>query len=142
MREDVFAVELLRHRFRNGERAMPMRHSARDALHRRMSVGPDVEWVDDVLIVISELVQNVSEHTTGPGELVVSLELGAVLVEVGDASTVAPNLHDPATDHAGGRGLLLLGRISRRWGVRFCPTGKTVWAELAAGVDSRHLTVA
>lgn len=142
MREGVITVELLRHRFHNGDRAMPMRHSARDALYRRMSTDPDVEWLDDVLIVISELVQNVSQHTAGHGELVVSIELGTVLVEVGDASSVAPHLFDPASDLAGGRGLLLIGRISRRWGVRFCPGGKIVWAELTADVDARHLVAA
>jgi hypothetical protein len=29
----------------------------------------------------------------------------------------------------GGRGLLLVGQLARRWGTRHALTGKTVWAE-------------
>jgi hypothetical protein len=29
----------------------------------------------------------------------------------------------------GGRGLLLVGRLTHRWGTRHAGTGKTVWAE-------------
>ena len=132
MREDGRTVEVLRRRFRNGEPASPLRHSARAALLRSACDDPDAEWIDDVLIVISELVQNVSQHTRGDGELVVTVAPGTVVVEVGDTSTSIPRARRPDANHAGGRGLLLIEAISQEWGVRSCRNGKTVWAELCA----------
>jgi hypothetical protein len=66
-------VELLRHQFRHGEPALPLRHSARNALQLTAGEDSDAEWTDDVLIVISELVQDVNKHTRSAGELIVSI---------------------------------------------------------------------
>ncbi|MDG4795528.1 ATP-binding protein [Micromonospora sp. WMMD1082] len=132
MREDSRTVEVLRRRFRNGDPASPLRHSARAALLPSACDDPDAEWIDDVLIVISELVQNVSQHTRGDGELVVTVAPGTVLVEVGDTSTTTPQARRPDSDHAGGRGLVLIEAISQKWGVRSCRNGKAVWAKLCA----------
>jgi hypothetical protein len=37
-----------------------------------------------------------------------------------------------------GRGLLLVDRISQRWGVEQLPTGKTVWFEIDATPAPDH----
>ncbi len=134
-------MELLRRPFRNGDPAMPIRHSARTTL-QESTAAAEAEWLDDVLIVISELVQNVSQHTTGEGELIISVATGIVLVEVGDTSITVPHTRHPEAHRAGGRGLLLIEAMSRRWGVRTCPAGKVVWVELAAVVDPHHLSAA
>ena len=135
MRPDSGTVELLRRQFRHGEPALPLRHSARDALQLSVGDKPDADWIDDVLIVISELVQNVSQHTRSHGELVLSIEAGTLLVEVGDTSTTVPHTRGPDPLRAGGRGLWLIEAISQQWGVRTCRDGKVVWARLPVIID-------
>jgi hypothetical protein len=137
MRENGNTMEVVRSRFDNGDPAQPLRHSARSALRESAAVDPDAEWIDDVLIVISELVQNVSQHTRSGGELILSIDADTVLVEVGDGSTTTPRTTRPDSQRDGGRGLLLIEAMSRQWGVRTCPLGKVVWARLAAGSDRR-----
>ncbi|GAA2576838.1 hypothetical protein GCM10010435_61230 [Winogradskya consettensis] len=136
MREGGNTVELLRHQFRHGAPALPLRHSARSALQPAAGQEPDAEWIDDVMIVISELVQNVSQHTRSHGELIVSIQPGTVLVEVGDSSTTVPLTPHPGPLRAGGRGLRLVDAISQQWGVRTCPEGKVVWARLPVSARS------
>ncbi|GIM88368.1 ATP-binding protein [Paractinoplanes toevensis] len=126
------AREVVRRRFRNGDPAQPLRHTARDALRDSARAAADTEWIDDTLLVISELVQNVSKHTHSDGELVVSLDDGTVLVEVGDGSTTAPRLEPPDANRLGGRGLHLIEAVAAQWGVRMCRDGKVVWARLSA----------
>lgn len=142
MREDGGTVELLRCRFRNGDPAQPLRHDTRDALRQVALDDGAGEWIDDVLIIVSELVQNVTQHTRGPGELIVTAGSGAVFIEVGDASTATPQPKSPGPDRAGGRGLLLIEAISQQWGFRTCADGKVVWARLPAAVDSHRFSAA
>lgn len=99
--------------------------------------GPagDPVWIDDVLIVVTELVQNVSQHTDADGELLITATANTVVVEVGDTSTVIPSARHPAADQIGGRGLSLVQALSQAWGVRTCPHGKAVWAQLSAITD-------
>lgn len=125
-------MEVLRRRFRHGDPALPLRHSARAALRGPEGDQRDEEWIGDVLVVISELVQNVNQHTCGAGELVVAVTPGSVRVEVGDTSTTVPRAGSPDARLAGGRGLLLIEAVSREWGVRTCVDGKTVWVELVS----------
>ncbi|MBM2620882.1 ATP-binding protein [Actinoplanes sp. LDG1-06] len=135
MGEDGGSVEVLRRRFRNGEPAQTLRHAARAVLVDSTAAGPEPEWVDDVLVVISELVQNVTQHTRSPGELVVSVASGMITIEVGDADSTVPRARRPHLSQAGGRGLLLIDAISHHWGVRSCPGGKSVWARLTVTPD-------
>lgn len=128
-------MEIVRRQFRNGDPALPLRHGARNALQESTGQHGGADWIDDVLIVISELVQNVTQHTRSPGELVVSVEPGMVLVEVGDEDPTAPISPPADALGAGGRGLLLIAAVSRQWGVRTCPRGKVVWARLPAIAD-------
>ena len=100
---------------------------------------PDPEWVDDALLVISELVQNVSQHTRSAGKLIITIEPGAVLIEVGDTSTTVPQPRHPGPSQAGGRGLLLIDAISQQWGINTCPAGKAVWVRLATSPSSTRL---
>ena len=138
MEENSGPVELLRHRFRHGDPARPLRHSARDALGRALADNDDTACIDDVLIVLSELVQNVSQHTGGHGELVIIIDGASVLVEVGDTSTTVPHVCRTAPHQTGGRGLQVIDTICRQWGVRTCPRGKVVWARLPTGTLARE----
>jgi hypothetical protein len=131
MREDGM-VEILRRGFRNGEPAAPLRLAARSALDRRFPEAADADRLDDVLLVISELVQNVSQHTGGDGELVLSAD-DHVLVEVADGDPEQPHVLRPDAHRLGGRGLLVVSAVAVEWGTRPAERGKVVWARLEMG---------
>jgi anti-sigma regulatory factor (Ser/Thr protein kinase) len=104
------------------------RQFVRRALSAR-SLRGDV--TGDVLLVTTELVQNVIEHTGDGGELLVGLEHDAILIEVADNDPGPLQLPAPNPTSGRGRGLQLVGAIARRWGIRpRRTTGKVVWAEL------------
>jgi hypothetical protein len=121
-------VELLRLSFDHDEPAAPVRRKVRAALDD----FPSADAVDDVLVVISELVENVTRHTRGGGELRLIRQGGAIVVEVSDGDTTQPRLLPPDDRRIGGRGLLVIAGMARRWGVRPEEAGKTVWAEIGA----------
>jgi anti-sigma regulatory factor (Ser/Thr protein kinase) len=88
-----------------------------------------------VLLVASELVTNAVRHGAGDAELRVELDGGDVRIEVvdgGHAKVESPRKVPPPSA-LGGRGLLLVRELSRRWGAGFDAAGHTlVWAELTA----------
>jgi anti-sigma regulatory factor (Ser/Thr protein kinase) len=94
--------------------------------------GEPPEVVDDVLLVITELVDNVVQHTDGGGELRLRCADGLVHVEVHDQSRVFPQLQRPDLLRPGGRGLLLIAALADSWGSEPTATGKVVWASLRA----------
>ncbi|WP_404962053.1 ATP-binding protein [Streptomyces sp. 147326] len=90
------------------------------------------ERVEDVLLMVSELVANACLHAGGPSELVLRHGAEGLLIEVSDDSPHRPVLRpprDPALP--GGHGLMVLDRLSRSWGWRPAPGGKTVWLEVS-----------
>ena len=74
------------------------------------------EQVEDTQLVITELVQNVVQHTGDGGVLALSLRVDGVLVEVTDRSVDMPEMLDPDARRIGGRGLLVVAAVSRSWG--------------------------
>jgi anti-sigma regulatory factor (Ser/Thr protein kinase) len=76
------------------------------------------ELVEDTLLVIAELVHNVLQHTDAGGELVLIHGDGEIVVEVSDRSPRLPRPYPPDHRRVGGRGLLLVGALARRWGSR------------------------
>ena len=119
-------MEILRLAFGNDEPAAPVRHRARAVLDD----FPSADTVDDVLVVISELVENVTRHTGGGGELRLIRKDGVIMIEVHDGDAAQPHLLPPDDRRIGGRGLLVVAGMARRWGVRPERSGKTVWAEI------------
>ncbi|MER7407384.1 SpoIIE family protein phosphatase [Streptomyces sp. NPDC000070] len=79
-------------------------------------------------LVVSELVTNAIRHATGPIRLRLIRER-ALVCEVFDSGATAPHLRHPRTTDEGGRGLLLVSQLTQRWGSRFVPEGKIIWAE-------------
>nr|WP_129843962.1 ATP-binding protein [Streptomyces sp. RFCAC02] len=88
----------------------------------------------DAAIIVSELATNAMFHGRVEGRLFrvrLGLTAGAVRIEVSDAcGERMPEPRLPGDEETGGRGLLLVGSLSSRWGTRPRIVGKTVWAEL------------
>jgi anti-sigma regulatory factor (Ser/Thr protein kinase) len=87
---------------------------------------------DDVALVVSELVTNAVVHGVGEITLSVNVAGDAVDVEVADRDPSLPHRLDAPVDAEAGRGLLLVSRVARHWGVRLERPGKVVWAHLAS----------
>jgi PAS domain S-box-containing protein len=101
---------------------------ARKAASRRLADWDLTELSFTTELVVSELVTNAIRYAAGPIRL--RLIRGRTLVcEVHDGGATAPHLRHPRTTDEGGRGLLLVSQVTRRWGTRFVPDGKIIWAE-------------
>jgi two-component sensor histidine kinase len=87
--------------------------------------------VDDAVLLVSELVTNAVMHAQTPLEVQVHVGKGAVRVEVQDDSDALPIARIPRNEATGGRGLQLVERIARAWGIERRTRGKVVWFELA-----------
>ena len=82
-------------------------------------------------IVATELVSNVVAHAQTGMTVRLALRDGDLTVAVQDASTVAPSFTGRVAPTAyGGRGLLLIDSVARRWGSLGLDHGKVVWAVL------------
>lgn len=81
-------------------------------------------------LVVSELVTNAIRYGSQPAGLRLIHDADTLICEVSDAGRTAPHLRRARTYDEGGRGLLLIAQLSRRWGCRYTAEGKTIWAEL------------
>ncbi|MFL6055489.1 MAG: SpoIIE family protein phosphatase [Actinoallomurus sp.] len=92
------------------------------------------EWgLEDIAfttgLIVSELVTNAIRYGSPPVR--VRLIYGRCLTcEVSDGSSTSPRLRRAATMDEGGRGLFLVAQSAQRWGTRYTPGGKVIWAEL------------
>ncbi|WP_433828506.1 ATP-binding protein [Actinoplanes sp. CA-015351] len=113
--------------FEHGTSAAPARQWAHQIL---------LEWqlpallIEDALLVITELVQNVAQHTGDGGRLTLTRDQGIVVIEVTDFCPDLPQIRPPDPRRPGGRGLPIVAALSHDWGIRPAPAsaGKTVWA--------------
>ncbi|MBL1084187.1 SpoIIE family protein phosphatase [Streptomyces actinomycinicus] len=81
-------------------------------------------------LVLSELITNAIRYGSDP--IHVRLIRDRVLIcEVSDGSSTSPHLRYAASMDEGGRGLFLVSQLAERWGTRYSPHGKVIWAELA-----------
>jgi anti-sigma regulatory factor (Ser/Thr protein kinase) len=87
--------------------------------------------VEVSLLVTSELVANAVNHAPPPGYLRLRAGDERVLIEVSDAAVTEPRMVLPGEAVAGGRGLLLIDRLTTRWGWDSRPPGKIVWCEVS-----------
>ncbi|MBZ4321810.1 ATP-binding SpoIIE family protein phosphatase [Streptomyces huiliensis] len=79
-------------------------------------------------LVVSELVTNAIRHAAPPIRLRLIRD-SALICEVSDGSSTSPRMRRARAFDEGGRGLLLVAQLCRRWGTRFTAGGKTIWAE-------------
>jgi anti-sigma regulatory factor (Ser/Thr protein kinase) len=95
------------------------------------SWGHDRLLVADAELVASELATNAILHAGTAFRVSVQRYGRVVRILVHDHDPALPALLEPDPARNSGRGMHLIGAISRRWGIEVTPDGKTVWAELA-----------
>ncbi|WP_106969519.1 SpoIIE family protein phosphatase/ATP-binding protein [Streptomyces bikiniensis] len=102
---------------------------------RNACVRKLAEWgLEDIAfgteLILSELITNAVRYGLEP--IRVRLLYGASLVcEVSDGSSTAPYIRRAADTDEGGRGLFLVAQYAEKWGTRYSPRGKTIWAAQA-----------
>ncbi|MCF3101991.1 SpoIIE family protein phosphatase [Streptomyces roseoverticillatus] len=79
-------------------------------------------------LILSELITNAIRHASGPVRVRL-LRDRALICEVADGSSTSPHLRYAAAEDEGGRGLFLVAQLAERWGTRYTPEGKVIWAE-------------
>ncbi|MET9588701.1 SpoIIE family protein phosphatase [Streptomyces sp. NPDC006539] len=82
-------------------------------------------------LILSELATNAIRYGTPPVHLRL-LRDTSLVVEVSDSSSTSPHLRYATAVDEGGRGIFIVAQLAERWGTRFTPTGKIVWAEQPA----------
>jgi len=94
------------------------------------------EWdvddiADDVLLVVTELVNNAVTHAHSSCELRLSISPVALRIEVIDEGPGTPDPLPPSATRNHGRGLHLVDALTAAWGFEPIESGgKMVWAEL------------
>ncbi|MEU2355774.1 SpoIIE family protein phosphatase [Streptomyces misionensis] len=81
-------------------------------------------------LVLSELVTNAIRYGSEPVRLRLIRDR-TLIIEVADGSSTSPHLRYAGTTDEGGRGLFLVQQMTERWGTRYSPQGKVIWAEMA-----------
>ncbi|MFK0169969.1 ATP-binding protein [Streptomyces sp. NPDC090306] len=120
-------------------------HPGSPAQARRLTRAWLASWsvcedtCDTATLVVSELVTNAIVHTAS-SRVLCELHDGDDLVRIAVRDEgCAPGEPRPSPqrpDEEHGRGLLLVGALSRTWGTMEHGTGLLVWAELARGTDA------
>ncbi|SCG73264.1 ATP-binding protein [Micromonospora humi] len=91
------------------------------------------ELAEPACIAVTEMVNNVVSHAATPMTLRLAPRGAALHVAVRDHAAGRPAYTGPApVDSVGGRGLLLIDTVARRWGSTPLPDGKVVWCVLYA----------
>jgi serine phosphatase RsbU (regulator of sigma subunit) len=101
---------------------------------RRLIRGVLQKWelaevAETAALLASELVTNATRYASRPISVRLTLT-DSLLCEVYDDDHHLPVLGNPGSAEEHGRGILLVSRLARRWGVSRIPTGKVVWFEL------------
>jgi anti-sigma regulatory factor (Ser/Thr protein kinase) len=113
--------------------------SARCWLARALTAAGARPALQDVaLLLVSEAVTNAVRHARPPVVLSATCCNGTLRVAVRDGSAAAPVPTDPYPDHSGGRGLMVIERLSHDWGSIADGAGKTVWFELRGAGEAPY----
>jgi anti-sigma regulatory factor (Ser/Thr protein kinase) len=83
----------------------------------------------DIVLSVSELTTNAINHGARPVQLRLRMQRHHLMLEVRDSGKGIPSMRLSEPDEVSGRGLLIVSRVSERWGIRSGPAGKTVWAQ-------------
>ncbi|MBX9363394.1 SpoIIE family protein phosphatase [Streptomyces massasporeus] len=111
----------------------------REAVSQRLEAWGLSEFGFAMELILSELITNAIRYGAGP--IHVRLIRDRTLIcEVADGSSTSPHLRYAATTDEGGRGLFLVSQMAERWGTRYTPQGKVIWAEQALPEPLRQTT--
>lgn len=91
--------------------------------------GENTDCVADVLLVVNELVSNAYRYTSEPSFLRVVVEKSKIRIEIAHDARANPPLRKVSRPQRG-YGLVLVARLSDRWGVDRAHGGTVVWADL------------
>lgn len=103
---------------RGAAAASVARAFVRDRMAEWAAPSPGSTFVDDLLVVTSELVTNAVLHGRGPIELRVAMERDVAEVTVTDNGGGHPRLRPSEHTAEHGRGLVLVDALVEDWGVR------------------------
>lgn len=81
-------------------------------------------------LLVSEVVTNAIEHGGSGGTVEVMALPAGLRVEVTDRAGGRPEVRHPSELDPSGRGLAIVDRLSRWWGVDIVPGGKVIWFEV------------
>jgi hypothetical protein len=90
----------------------------------------------DAAIVASELATNAVRHADSPFRATLDRQSDGVRIGVEDAGRDPLARRSTDALDLGGRGVDIVEALSQRWGSTELPSGKLVWAELAARLDA------
>ena len=90
----------------------------------------------DAAIVASELATNAVRHADSPFRATLDRQSDGVRIGVEDAGPDPLARRSPDALDLGGRGVDIVEALSQRWGSTELPSGKLVWAEIAARVNA------
>ncbi|MGX1544402.1 SpoIIE family protein phosphatase [Streptomyces adustus] len=113
--------------------AAPLARSA--TRHQLATWNVEEEEAFTAELVVSELVGNAVRYGASPLQLRLVLDRH-LTCEVCDGAQCAPHLKHARTVDEDGRGLFIIASLADNWGTRYGPDGKTVWAQLSAGLPS------
>jgi anti-sigma regulatory factor (Ser/Thr protein kinase) len=102
----------------------------RDAVSRQLDVWGLSDLCFSMELILSELITNAIRYGSEPIHVRLIRDR-ALICEVADGSSTSPHLRYAATTDEGGRGLFLVSQLAERWGTRYTPQGKVIWAEQA-----------
>jgi anti-sigma regulatory factor (Ser/Thr protein kinase) len=105
---------------------------ARRFVRARLGDAAGAADVDTAALLVSEVVTNAILHARSTVTMTVDVADDVVRITVRDGSPVQPRVHAFPPTAATGRGMLLLDRLAKRWGVEADPVtgGKVVWFEV------------
>ena len=91
-------------------------------------------WIDDAVLVASELVSNAVLHVRAPLDVQLDVtwevEPDSVVIRVLDSSADLPRGRTTDETDTRGRGLFIIATLALDWGVRRTAAGKEVWARV------------
>jgi serine phosphatase RsbU (regulator of sigma subunit)/PAS domain-containing protein/anti-sigma regulatory factor (Ser/Thr protein kinase) len=100
----------------------------RASVSRRLAGWGLDELTFSTELILSELVTNAIRYGADPIHVRVLYDR-TLICEVFDSSSTSPHLRYAAMTDEGGRGLFLVAQLAERWGTRYTPEGKVIWAE-------------
>ena len=108
-------------------------HARHWAADQARAHGVALNAVRTIELLATEAITNAVVHGPRAGTVEVTVDQRGPNLRVGvrDSSDAWPVLRDPASGELSGRGVLLIDRLSRAWGVQtHRGGGKTVWFDV------------